>query len=196
MTSTMSSSGSQGRTASAPVPDHFASVPDFPHGAADPLRGIGLHMERNHIRARVAESSRVKNRFKDHQVDVHKHVRRFSHRGCDGQADGYVRYEPPVHHVEMQPVRSGAFHISYFLSQIGEIRRQDRRCNSEHGSLSSPYMSASVPFPSSQERDQAQITVMYRISWVLYIPVRNKSTKHKNCFDPSIFNLDAPPYWR
>ena len=42
----------------------------------------------------------------------------------DRQADGQVRHEVVVHHVDVHPV--GAFHGRYLVGQPGEVGGQDR----------------------------------------------------------------------
>jgi len=51
------------------------------------------------------------------------------HRLDDVGAVGNVRYEMPVHHVEMNPVGAGCIDRANLFAQFGEIRRQDRRRN-------------------------------------------------------------------
>ena len=46
-------------------------------------------------------------------------------------AEGDVRHEMPVHHVEMDPVGAGGLDRAHLLAQLGEVGGQDRRRDEE-----------------------------------------------------------------
>ena len=63
----------------------------------------------------------------DHQVDVEGLGGVRAQRLHDSRADGEVRHEMPVHHVDVDPVRPGGIDSADFLAQPCEIGREDRR---------------------------------------------------------------------
>ncbi len=78
---------------------------------------------------------------RDHQMHVEDLLRVWAERRDDVGADGDVRHEMPVHHVDMDPVGARLVDRAHLLAEPREIGRQDRRGDDDvsgHGSLSLP----------------------------------------------------------
>jgi hypothetical protein len=91
----------------------------------------GLDMDGDDVRAGLRERFEIGIAGRDHQV----HVECFCGVRPQGLhhvgADGDVRHEMPVHHVDVDIVRARPVDRAYFLAQFGEIGGQDRRRNLE-----------------------------------------------------------------
>ena len=72
-----------------------------------------------------------------HRLDHQMHVDRGLRQGADGltdqRADSQVRHVVVVHHVEMNPVRTGSDDIHDLLPELGEIGGKDAWRNDVHG---------------------------------------------------------------
>jgi hypothetical protein len=64
-----------------------------------------------------------------HQVHIHRNLAAAPQLGDDWRADGDVRREMAVHHIDMDHVRSSLDHLFYFLCESTEIRRKQGRRN-------------------------------------------------------------------
>jgi DNA polymerase-3 subunit alpha len=89
------------------------------------IKGVGLY----DVGAGLSELSDIGVHWRDHQMHVEGLVRPGLDRLQDRRADGEVRHEMPVHHVDMNPVGTRRVDGFDFVSQPGEISRQDRRRN-------------------------------------------------------------------
>jgi hypothetical protein len=67
-------------------------------------------------------------------MDVQRKVRPPAHCLDHHRADGQVRNEVAVHDIHVQEVRS-RLDLGDLLAQRGEVRRQDRRRDLDHGLL-------------------------------------------------------------
>ena len=70
-------------------------------------------------------------RLDDHQVQIERHLRRPAERLHDVRADGEVRDELTVHHVDVNQVGAGRLDRLHLLAQAREIGGQDRRRDTE-----------------------------------------------------------------
>ena len=87
----------------------------------------GLRMDGDRCRRRLARRPRGRDRRGDHQMHVElvSAVRPDRPRRSAG-ADGEVRHEMAVHHVDMDPVRAGGPERLHLLAEAREIGREDR----------------------------------------------------------------------
>ncbi len=109
MTRTKSQKRIASSSVASDVPGLIATPGEAPR-ALDELREpvevrLGLDVDRDPRRARVEILVERPERLLDHQVDVEGDLRVPAKRAQDQGADGEVRHEVPVHHVEMDEVR-------------------------------------------------------------------------------------------
>ncbi len=62
----------------------------------------------------------------DHQVHIERLGRRAAHRIHDGGAEGDVRHEPAIHHVDMDPIGAGRIDRLDFFAESPQIGGQNR----------------------------------------------------------------------
>ena len=87
----------------------------------------GLEMRGQHIRAGLGIGVDIGIDRGDHQVHVHHGLDVRADRLAERRAEGEVRHEMPVHHVDMDPVRALRLDRLDLLPEVGEIGREDRR---------------------------------------------------------------------
>ena len=99
-----------------------------PNGLKRPV-GVrpGLDMRSQDIGTSLGISVDIGVDRRDHEMDVHNGLHMRAERFDGGRAEGEVRHEMPVHHVDMHPVRALRFDRADFLAEIGEVGGQDRR---------------------------------------------------------------------
>ena len=66
----------------------------------------------------------VKIRIANHEMDIQLQAGDFPDGFNDGNADGEVGHEMPIHNVHVQHGCSGAFYLGDFLAQMRKIRRE------------------------------------------------------------------------
>ena len=89
--------------------------------------GQDFDVDRDHRGAGAREGVDVAVRVGDHQVHIERHVRDALQRSHDRRADGDVRDEVSVHHVDVNEIGAAAFGGSHRLTERGEIGGEDRR---------------------------------------------------------------------
>ena len=62
----------------------------------------------------------------DHQVDLQRQPRDRAQPPHDHRAEGQIRHEMAVHHVDVDPVGPGPLDLGHLLSQAGRVGREDR----------------------------------------------------------------------
>ena len=75
---------------------------------------------------------------RDHQMHVEGQRAVGSERRDDARADGQVGHEMPVHHIDMQPVRTGVRDRPHLLAKARKVSRQNGRRDPElllHGEV-------------------------------------------------------------
>ena len=94
--------------------------------------GTRFGMDGDDVGTRCGKCLKVGIDRRDHQMDVEGlgavGFQRFDHR----RADGDVRHEMPVHHVDMNPVGTGAVDRAHLFAQPRKIGRKDGRRNQRH----------------------------------------------------------------
>src|SRR5580698_9041328 len=65
--------------------------------------------------------------FYNHQMNIERLARAASKRFNNNRAKRYVRYEPSIHYVDMNPVGAGIVDRPNLFGKPREICRQDRR---------------------------------------------------------------------
>ncbi len=88
-------------------------------------RAADLDVHRAAVRTRVGERLEVAPGLGHHEVTVEEQRRVAPQRRDDRRADGDVRHEMPVHHVDVEPV-SGRGHLADLFGQHPEIRGEER----------------------------------------------------------------------
>ncbi|MPL73717.1 hypothetical protein SDC9_19523 [bioreactor metagenome] len=87
----------------------------------------GLEMGRDHIGAGLGEGVDIGIDRGDHQVHVHHRLDMRPDRLHQRRAEGQVRHEMPIHHVDMDPIGTLRFDRADLLPEVGEIGRENRR---------------------------------------------------------------------
>src|SRR5205809_5588988 len=90
-------------------------------------RGAGLAMDDQVVSAGPGEVLEIAFGLDDHQMHVDRLRRRLAHRLDDNRADRDVRYETPVHHIDMDPVSPRLVNCPDLVGEPAEIGGQDRR---------------------------------------------------------------------
>ena len=120
---------------------------DKPQGLVDVLLSVRLHMAGDDVAAGVTELLDVPHGTVDHQVDVQGQAGGGADGLHHGDSDGDIGDEQAVHHVHMDVIGGGdAFDITL---EVGEIRRQDRGCDLDHGGA--PF---TAPVPAARHMIQ------------------------------------------
>src|SRR4051794_37414800 len=96
---------------------------------------IRLNMDRDHIGPCFYVLDRVTAGLLDHEVGIDGHVRGFADGPDDRQADSNVRYEMPVHDIDMQYGRTTRLYRLYRVGKPGKICRKYRRSYFKHSSF-------------------------------------------------------------
>ena len=107
------------------VPDHLERV----------VQVLGrFRMHGNDIRPRCCKRRDLPLRLCDHQVRVEHAALRLA-EGLDRiRSEGEVGNEHPIHHIEVNPMRSGLVNTGDFLAHRAKIGSQQRRCDDRsHG---------------------------------------------------------------
>ncbi len=99
-------------------PDHLQAG----HGI---LRGVGLQMDGQPVRSSLDKPLGIADGPLDHQVHIQKQVRGFPQGLQHRDAQRNIGYKAAVHHVDMQPFRSGSLHISHVFSQSRKVSREN-----------------------------------------------------------------------
>ena len=86
----------------------------------------GLQMRGDHIGARLGIGLKVLIYRRNHQMHIHHGFDMRADRFDQRRAEGKVRHEMPVHHIDMDPITALGLDGLDFLAKVGEIRRQDR----------------------------------------------------------------------
>jgi hypothetical protein len=86
-----------------------------------------MHPQR--VRARPDEGLHKARGVLHHEVYIERQARHFGHRLHDGGADGQVRNEATVHHIDVNPVRAGLLGGAHLFRQPPEIGRENRGGN-------------------------------------------------------------------
>ncbi len=108
-------------------PCHLAGGLDRLNGPVD-MRPR-LDMGGDHIGPRLGIGLDIGIDGRDHQVHVHE-GRNMRAKGFDrGGAEGQVRHEMPVHHIDMDPIGALGFDRADLGAEIGEIGRENRGGN-------------------------------------------------------------------
>ena len=89
--------------------------------------GGGFDVDGEIRRARVGVAVDPIFRALDHQVDVEGKASRLSEVPHHLWAKREIRDEVTVHHVDVDPVRSGSLDGKYRVGKPGEVRREDGR---------------------------------------------------------------------
>lgn len=127
----------------------FAGGTDRLQGAVD-MR-TGLDMGGDQIGPRLGIGLDIGIDRRDHQVNVHEGLHMRAERLHGGRAEGQVRHEMSVHHIDMDPVGALILDGPDLAAEIGKIGGQDRRRDPDlavecHGwSLSTRLPSMSSP---------------------------------------------------
>ena len=108
-------------------PGNLPQVANLGKGAVQMDRRPGLAMDQQVIGAGLGEILEIMFGLDHHQVDIDRFCRRLAHRGDHHRADREVGNEPPIHHIDMDPVGAGAVDRAHLVGQAPEIGRQDRR---------------------------------------------------------------------
>jgi hypothetical protein len=87
--------------------------------------GKDLGMDRDDAGARPGERLEISVRLGHHQVDVQGQPGHTPHRGHHRRADGEVRHEMPVHHVEVDLVGAAPLDRGDSVAESGKVGRQD-----------------------------------------------------------------------
>ena len=104
---------------------------DAAQSLVDVLLGVCLHMAGDDIAASVTELLHISHRPVDHQVNVQRQRGGGTDGLHHGDADGDIGHEQAVHHVHMDVIGgTDPFDITL---EVGEIRRQNRGCDLNHG---------------------------------------------------------------
>jgi len=90
-----------------------------------------LHVHGDDIGAGLGERFQIRIAGRDHQMHVEHFLGVAAQRFYRIRADRDVGHEVAVHHVDMDPIGAGRIHRAYFLAELGEVRRQDRRGDDE-----------------------------------------------------------------
>ena len=101
--------------------------------AANVLQGAvemaaGLLMDRNPVRPGFYELRDVLVWILNHQVAIERQLGHFTQRFHDGRPDRDIRYKMPVHDVHVHQGAAAFGGTANLVRQMGEIRRQNRRC--------------------------------------------------------------------
>ena len=79
-------------------------------------------MDGNDIGARLEKRFDIAIRVRNHQMDIKREFGHFSQTRDNGRTHGDVGNEIAVHHVHMNPVRTGFFDGQNFLTQLAAVR--------------------------------------------------------------------------
>ena len=93
----------------------------------------GFGMNGHVIRARIHESFEKRVDRSDHQMHVERLVAVWAQRLDHVRSDREVRDVMPVHHVDMNPVRTRLVDRAHLFAQRGKIGGQNRRCDEGSG---------------------------------------------------------------
>src|SRR5262245_27445902 len=99
-----------------------------------------LGMNREGGCARIDESWNVLVRIGDHQMHIEWKTSDFSNRLDHGRSDRNVWHEMAVHDVHVKGVGAGVFDFPDVIPEGSEIRRQNRRSDSNRHWLTSTRM--------------------------------------------------------
>ena len=82
-----------------------------------------LNVNRYDVGPGLGKGLKIRIAGRDHQMDVEGLPRegpdRLDHRGADRD----IGDEVPVHHIDMDPVRTGSLDCAYFIAELGKIGR-------------------------------------------------------------------------
>jgi hypothetical protein len=113
-------------------------------GRADDLQravqvGTGLDVDRDRVRPGLAELRDVGVGPLDHQVNVERQRGGRARRRDDQRADGEVRDEVAVHHVDVNPVGPGGGNGGDLLAQAAEVAGENRGGDEQVGHRRASY---------------------------------------------------------
>ena len=94
-----------------------------------------LDVHGNHVGAGGDELVDIPIRLFDHQVHVERPGRDALDRADDRRANGDVRHEVAVHHVDMDQVGAAPFDRGDVAPEVREVCREDRRRDCRIGAL-------------------------------------------------------------
>ncbi len=89
--------------------------------------GPGLDMGGDDVGPGLGEGIQVGVHRRDHQMHVHHAPDMRAQGRANALAEGQVRHEMAIHHVDMHPVGSLRLNRPAFRAKLGEIGGQDRR---------------------------------------------------------------------
>ena len=84
-------------------------------------------MQRDQVRARVAELGGVRVGVLDHQVNIERERAGIAHGAHDDGTEGQVRHEVAVHDVDVDPVRTCVSDGADLVAQAAKVSGQDGR---------------------------------------------------------------------
>lgn len=105
----------------------------------------GFDMHGDDVGACLGEGFEIGIARRDHEMDVERLLGDGPQRLHDVGADGDVRHEMPVHHVDMDPVGAGRLDGADLFAEAREVRRQDGGRDQERAVLHNLSMPAAKP---------------------------------------------------
>src|SRR5262245_24869324 len=92
----------------------------------------GFEMDRDHIGPGRHELGDIALGLHDHQVDVEGQACALADRRHDGRADRDIRYESPVHDIDVKLIGAGGLDTRDVGAERGEVGREDRGRDLDH----------------------------------------------------------------
>ncbi len=111
------------------VERHTRGLAEFADAAQHAMQvdcGRGFGLDHDVVGARLDEVVDQPFGLDDHQMHVEGQGGGAPHRLDDQRAHGDVRHEPPVHHIDMNPVGAARLHRLDLIGEIAEVGREDR----------------------------------------------------------------------
>jgi hypothetical protein len=127
----------------------LAKIADRLERAVD--MGTGFDMHRDVVGARFGERFEIRIAGRDHQMNIERLAAARPQRLHDVGPNGDVGDKMSVHHIDMDPVRTGFIDCAHLLAELGKVPRKDRRRDDEaamHRFLPLRRASERAPMPS------------------------------------------------
>jgi hypothetical protein len=99
-------------------------------------------MNGHHGGARIGECVDVAVGLLDHEMDVQRYGRHALQRADDGNPDGDIRDEVPVHDVNVNQVGASPFDSPHRVAKGGEVGGENRRGDADRHRLTSIEMAS------------------------------------------------------